>query len=943
MATITGSIKYAPNRTLAGTDGIAGVAVVLQETNSGAALAVLTDASGNYSFTNVPAGDYQAVEYYGYTPSAATPGDFSAAVTADVITTGGVNPPVELVLAAPADATNLDGVSPTTMKFTVGTTDVIVPTIYNGPVKYTPIGAKLDSNITVQPENLFTGLDDGTFGNLPAGTPQGVLPSAMPPYSDIGSDFIYTPYDNSEDLIPQDGQYYIHNQIPPNYINTGRWWDLADHTTGNKTGRMMVVAGNNPGSSVLSNTVEVTQDTDYFFSAWVANLMMVSDRADPAFAIRILAEDNTELFYQQAGGDMTANIVEPTWVEFGNVFNSGDNSSVTVEIVSTGPAASGNDYAIDDIILREVTLNPLTPVKSVSSAIVDVGDTVTYTASIENIYDRDITSVTFQDTMPDGMTFVADSVEINGVTQPGINPETGFDLPDIANKETVTITFKAEATSVPAVNPAVNKAQFGYEYPLVEGNPPSPFTAETNGSEVTIYNSADVTTVKNSDKTEYLPGETVTYTITVSNAGPSAAKAPVITDTVPAAVQSPEYSIDGGASWQGWTGSVTLEDLPAGQDASVLIRGTLSGAVTSADSLSNTATAETSTPDENGSTNITTGTSTPTVIDTADVQTVKTTDKPEYTAGETITYTIAVTNNGPAAAKAPVVTDSIPAYILNQQYSIDEGLTWQNWTGSVTLGDIAAGSTVNVVIKGTVSEAAAGVTSLTNTASVVTDTPDETGERNITEYTVTVPLLWADLSIVKTVSHNPVIPGDIITFTLTVKNSGPDTAENPVVTDTVSPAVESPQFSIDGGTTWNPWTGSVTLASIPANGTAQILIQGTVAQNAAWPITNVAEITSEISDPDPSDNTGIVKVCGPRCRAAIDVVESVALQEAALSHILNAEGEKMQKMIASEGVTYCDLMKLNKKVRNLVNAATRLEMIMQGKLELLDGSCCDDC
>ena len=40
-----------------------------------------------------------------------------------------------------------------------------------------------------------------------------------------------------------------------------------------------------------------------------------------------------------------------------------------------------------------------------------------------------------------------------------------------------------------------------------------------------------------------------------------------------------------------------------------------------------------------------------------------------------------------------------------------------------------------------------------------------------------------------------------------------------------------------------------------------------------------------------------------RSQAVTDIIESVALQETALSHILNAEGEKIQKMVALPDVT----------------------------------------
>lgn len=73
---------------------------------------------------------------------------------------------------------------------------------------------------------------------------------------------------------------------------------------------------------------------------------------------------------------------------------------------------------------------------------------------------------------------------------------------------------------------------------------------------------------------------------------------------------------------------------------------------------------------------------------------------------------------------------------------------------------------------------------------------------------------------------------------------------------------------------------------------------------------------------------------GSREQAITDLIQSVALQETALSHILNAEGEKMQAIIGMHNVTAEELLELNKSVGNLVNSVTRLEVILQGKLEL---------
>ncbi|MDR2940559.1 MAG: hypothetical protein LBV08_09600 [Clostridiales bacterium] len=72
---------------------------------------------------------------------------------------------------------------------------------------------------------------------------------------------------------------------------------------------------------------------------------------------------------------------------------------------------------------------------------------------------------------------------------------------------------------------------------------------------------------------------------------------------------------------------------------------------------------------------------------------------------------------------------------------------------------------------------------------------------------------------------------------------------------------------------------------------------------------------------------------GSRSQAITDLIESVALQEVALSHILNAEGEKMQAIISSNA-TQEELFAMNDSVSKLVSSATRLEMILQAKLEL---------
>lgn len=65
----------------------------------------------------------------------------------------------------------------------------------------------------------------------------------------------------------------------------------------------------------------------------------------------------------------------------------------------------------------------------------------------------------------------------------------------------------------------------------------------------------------------------------------------------------------------------------------------------------------------------------------------------------------------------------------------------------------------------------------------------------------------------------------------------------------------------------------------------------------------------------------------------------MALEETALSHILNAEGEKIQKMVALPDVTPEVLLATNKSVESMVNAVW-LEMILQSKLSSFNDCLC---
>ena len=485
MATVSGRILFDRARTAnppTGMTGIANVPVVLQDTATGIQLAVITDINGNYSFINVPNGTYAVVEAFG-TPGVTSPGDFNTAVGGPLVSA--VVPPISYAQNPPTGATNLDCTSPNTQLITISGTNVINLYICNGPVRYTPIA--IDPSVIVDWSiNYINTASSGSFGFFTAGTP--VMTGANPnPYPGMNPSFTYElPVPNSS--YPNDGQFTIQNIATSiTYQNNNVWWRIADHTTGNETGRMMIVNGDYPNSVFFRDIVYIKPHTYYLFITWILNLIKITGRTDPELGVIILAPDGSILYNQSLGESIPVNSNEPEWQEIGTIISSEDYSTLEVQFVSLGPAASGNDYAIDDIGFYEVEVTLSKPIKSASPTTVSTGDTVNITVSFTNDTNLSMTSVGFKDSMPDGLTFVPGSLTINGVICTSCDPNVGFALPDLNPGDGVEIMFEAIADHVPWGGIATNTALVTYSLPLVvDVPPPTVLTSPSNSVNITI-------------------------------------------------------------------------------------------------------------------------------------------------------------------------------------------------------------------------------------------------------------------------------------------------------------------------------------------------------------------------------------------------------------------------------------------------------------------------
>ncbi|MCW2813230.1 MAG: conserved repeat domain protein, partial [Nocardioides sp.] len=195
-------------------------------------------------------------------------------------------------------------------------------------------------------------------------------------------------------------------------------------------------------------------------------------------------------------------------------------------------------------------------------------------------------------------------------------------------------------------------------------------------------------------------GDALTLTSTVSNAGPGTPTTPVLTVVIPDGTTF--VSADPGCTYAAATRTVTCTlppgDLQPGEslDRSVVV----TVGPDPVDPL--TATATVSAPDDTDPSNDTASVVVP-VVAYAGVSIVKTVDKTQAAPGDTVTYTLTVTNAGPAGARDVVVTDALPAGTTYAAASAAGGACTQAGPDvTCELGTVPAGTTRVVTITATV-------------------------------------------------------------------------------------------------------------------------------------------------------------------------------------------------------------------------------------------------
>jgi uncharacterized repeat protein (TIGR01451 family) len=224
-----------------------------------------------------------------------------------------------------------------------------------------------------------------------------------------------------------------------------------------------------------------------------------------------------------------------------------------------------------------------------------------------------------------------------------------------------------------------------------------------------------------------------------------------------------------------------------------------------------------------------------------------------------LTYTVTVSENGPAAANGVVLTDTLPQQVTNVTATTSVAGVNPTISGGVVtadLGFMAVGTTATLTI--VVGPTTAAVPQIVDLASVTSlDIDPDPSNGNFSLETAVVPV--AALALTLEGSPAAVTFGDSVTYTLAATNYGPSVATGVVVTDTL-PQNRADSFtfgSSDQGITFGyslgQFTASIATLAVGATSTFTITVQTNIA--SVPQIVDSATITSNTYDPKAASNT----------------------------------------------------------------------------------------
>ena len=622
-------------------------------------------------------------------------------------------------------------------------------------------------------------------------------------------------------------------------------------------------------------TVTKTADPDPALAGGVLTytIVVTGDSITNVTGVVITDTLDSRVSYQAAshGGNHSAGVVTWTVDEIAagqaitrtvsvtvSQVTSGTLLSNTAEVISTEGASSTHTIATTVNAVADLAIS-----KTNGQTQTVPGQVVTYTIVVSNSTGPSVvTGATVIDNFPamlSGMTWICTASGGATCTAGGSN--------NIADTVDLPVGSWLTYTATGTVNPAAIGLLANTALVTVPTAVYDPVADNNSAGDIdTLAPQANLTITKTNNQLETVPGLTTTYTIVVSNAGPSVVTGATVIDNFPASLTNVNWTCsaaNGGSCTA--TGPDNIDDtvnLPVGGSVTYVVTGAVSASATG--QLTNTASVSTPAEvnDPNSSDN--SAADTDTLTPRADLAISKTNNQLETVPGLTTTYTIIVSNSvGPSDISGAIVSDAFPFLT---------GVTWScaglgggscpadSGNGNLNHNvDLPVGSLVTFWVTGTVLADATG--QLVNTAVVTVPAgavDPNSSDNSATDTDTLTPR--ADLAISKSNGQSAVVPGEQTTYTIIVTNTGPSAVTGATVLDAF-PSLNNVIWNCTGsGGGICPANGSGNLnqsVSLPVGSRVTFTATGTVDPAARGLLTNTATVTVPpgVTDPSPGNNS----------------------------------------------------------------------------------------
>jgi uncharacterized repeat protein (TIGR01451 family) len=373
-------------------------------------------------------------------------------------------------------------------------------------------------------------------------------------------------------------------------------------------------------------------------------------------------------------------------------------NTATVSTVVTDPNPANNSATDTDTLAGRADV---AVTKTVDNATPTVGSNVTYTVSANNDGPSDAHSVVVTDLLPNGLTFVSSTPSAGTYTA-----ATGaWAIGTLADGGSATLAITATVTSSQAI---VNQASVTAQ---AETDP-----NRSNNTGIVAINApglADVQLRETVDDTTPGNPQDVTFTVSAHNAGPTSATNVVVTDNLPTGLTFVSATPSQGTYTPG-TGAWNVGTIASGATPTLTVVAT----VTTASPIFRVVQKTQNEPDyasDNDTDSVSLNDAT-----VADLAMSLVASQEPVPQGTTFTYTIVVSNHGPATATNVTVTDALPPDLTFVSATPTQGSCTGTTNVSCNLGALADGNSASIAL--VVTKTVGG--SVSNTASVTATEAD---------------------------------------------------------------------------------------------------------------------------------------------------------------------------------------------------------------------------